>query len=247
MVIGIKTHFRPAIAMIELIFAIVIMGITMLSAPLILNMSIQSSNTAMQQESIAAAASELSLILTHPWDEGDTLDATGFGILRVSNGDSDLNATKRLLYDRRFNFSTPGLTTDASLPSTFGNGNDVIRDNDIDDFHGTARTITLYSNSEVSRLSDNEGEYLKNQDGTSGLFTIDTTVSYGEDNATYTNGNVQFNNPFKPAAPNTSTNIKLIQVSLTNDTGALEHNQTVSLFAFACNIGDASLAPIPMP
>ena len=247
MVVSIKTHLRPAIAMIELIFAIVVMGITMLSAPLILNMSIQSSNTAMQQESIAAAASELSLILTHPWDEGNTLDTTGYGILRVSNGDGDLNATNRLRYDRRFNFTTPGLEANASLPDTFGNGSDSIADNDIDDFHGTARTITLYSNSEVSILSDNEGEYLKNQDGTSGLFTINTTVSYGDDNATYTSGNIVFSNPFKPAVGNTSTNIKLIQVSLTNDTGALEHNQTVSLSAFACNIGDASLTPISMP
>jgi len=64
-----KVPLRPAIAMIELIFAIVIIGITLLSAPMIISQSVQSINTNLKQEAIAAAASQISLILTYPWDE----------------------------------------------------------------------------------------------------------------------------------------------------------------------------------
>jgi len=47
------TYHRKAIAMIELIFAIVVMGIVMLSAPMLVNKATQSSYVALQQESIA--------------------------------------------------------------------------------------------------------------------------------------------------------------------------------------------------
>lgn len=237
-------YLRPGIAMIELIFAIVIIGITLLSAPLILNMSIQSSNVAMQQESIAATASELSLILTYPWDEGDTNDTTGYGILRVTNGDSDLNITNRLTndinetYARRFNTGTERLN--ASLPATFGNA-DTTNNNDIDDFDGNTRGVSLYLNSEESFLSQNEGEYLKGEN-----FSLTTTITYGVDTANYTAASgVDFNNPFAPAAAG-STNIKLIHVELSDNTGEIEHNQSISLYGFACNIGNARITPVAM-
>lgn len=245
--IHMKKQLRPAIAMIELIFALVIMGITLLSAPLILKMSVQSSNTAMQQESISAVASELGLILTKSWDEGDTNATTGYGILRVTDGDSDLNITNRRTldvntsYSRRYN--TGAQRQFASLPNTFGNGNilDAFDNNDIDDYHNVTRNVKLYNNSEESNLSNNEGEYLKGKN-----FTLTTSITYGDDTAVYTNPSVAFNSPFSTATANTSTNIKLIRVVLTDDTGELEHNQTISLYGFACNIGNAVIRPVAM-
>lgn len=237
---------RPAIAMIELIFALVIMGITLLSAPLILNMSIQSSNVAMQQESIAAAASQISLVLTHPWDEGTATTITGFGILNVAAGDSELSPATRLSadtnasYSRRYNDPGLGQTGTASLPGNFGEGKDTISDNDIDDFDDVTRRVTLYSASEISKLSQNEGEYLKNNQ-----FNLSTIVNYGNDSANYANANVQFNNPFLIAA--NSTNIKLVTVTLRDDTGETEHSQSITMHGFACNIGNAAPGAVPMP
>ena len=63
---------RKAIAMIELIFAIVIVGIALLSVPNLIYRATESGYTAMQQEAIAAAASDISLILTKRWDEANT-------------------------------------------------------------------------------------------------------------------------------------------------------------------------------
>lgn len=237
-------YLRPAIAMIELIFALVIMGITLLSAPLILNMSIQSANTAMQQESIAVTASELGLIMTHPWDEGDTNATTGFGILQVSNGDSELDIGNRVsfdsnatLYTRRFN--TAAQEQNATLPANFGNGNDAIPNNDIDDFDGATRKVKLYSTGEVSSLSNNEGEYLKDDQ-----FTLTDTITYGDDTASYAASSVSFNTPFATATG--STNIKLIRVVLSDETGVQEHSQSISLYGFACNIGNARVQTVQM-
>jgi len=130
-------HMRPAIAMIELIFALVVMGITLLSAPLILSMTTKSAATAISQESIAATASNISLILTHAWDEMDSNDTTGYGILDTTNGDAELARGTRLSsetrgYMRRAFNTAP--YNNASLPNTFGQFNDALNNNDIDDY-----------------------------------------------------------------------------------------------------------------
>ena len=238
----IKKQLRTAIAMIELIFAIVVMGIALLSAPMILGMSIQSANISMQQESIAATASELSLIMTHPWDEGDSNNTTGFGILRVAGGDPALNFGSRdVNYSRIFNNPLIGQDQNASATVTFGNG-DNIPLNDIDDFDGVVSRVTLYSGFEISNLSNNQGEYLKGVN-----FTLTTAVDYINDNAAYTSNTVAFNPPFTTSIP--STNIKRITVTLAPTGNALvaEHNQSIVLYAFVCNIGNAAITPVAMP
>jgi len=63
---------KQGIAMIELIFALVIMGIVLMSAPMLIQQSIKSGNVALQQEAIAAAAAHTSMILSLHWDESNT-------------------------------------------------------------------------------------------------------------------------------------------------------------------------------
>ena len=238
----IKKQLRTAIAMIELIFAIVVMGITLLSAPMILGMSIQSANISMQQESIAATASELSLIMTHPWDEGDSNNTTGFGILQVDAGDLELNISNRdVTYNRIFN-NGPAQILTASRDENFGAGNDDTPFDDIDDFDKVASTVILYHNSEKSNLSDNEGEYLKGNN-----FTLTTAVDYIDDAANYASDSVAFNPPFNTSVD--STNIKRITVTLkpTGSASVAEHNQSIVLYAFVCNIGNAAIMPVAMP
>ena len=60
--------FRPAIAMIELIFAIVIMGIILMSAPMLISTAAKSGYVAIQQEAINEAASRVNMIMTFHWD-----------------------------------------------------------------------------------------------------------------------------------------------------------------------------------
>lgn len=236
-----KPHtLRPAIAMIELVFALVIIGITLLSAPLILNQSIQSSYTAMQQESIAAASSQISLILTKAWDEQDSNGT--FGILQVSNsGDNELNITNRdTAANRAYQVGNPFATAPAALG--FDNPQDGTISDDVDDFNGQVSNLVLYTAGEVADIKKNEGEYVDKR------VQMTNTVVYGTDAANYANNPLAFNNPFN-SAPN-STNIKLINVTLTSQELDIELQKTVSLSAFVCNIGNAArsaAAPVQVP
>jgi len=227
---------RPAIAMIELIFAIVVIGITLLSAPLVLNQSIQSSTVAMQQESIAAAAAQIGLIVTENWDESDSNDTTGYNILNVVGGDAALAFGAR---DLNLSYSTRQMNDPtapfANATNAANLGREVlndIRNDDIDDYNNAEYNLTVYAG-ESENLSNNKGEYLD------AFIVMENNVSYGIDTANYTNDPLAFNNPFNTSP--TSTNIKLITVRLTSNAGATEHNKTILLSAFSCNIGTPSI------
>lgn len=229
-----KTAFRPAIAMIELIFAIVIIGISLLSAPLIIGQSVQSINTNLQQESIAAAASQISLILTYPWDEGTTSNVAGNGILRVVAGAPVLSVASRdTNFTRQYNALASGFE-DASTLLGF-DPDDIGSMDDIDDFNGQSYTLTLYSSEDVS-ISDNEGDYIDN------TIIMRNQVVYGADvTSDYTTQPVRLNNPFRQS--NDSTDIKIITVNLTSASGVSEHGKQINLSAFTCNIGGSNLIP----
>jgi type II secretory pathway pseudopilin PulG len=228
-----ETILRPAIAMIELIFALVIIGLSLLSAPLIMQTAVKSTHTALQQEAIAAAASEISVILTHYWDEAASSATLGYGIV-ATNGDAELSAIRRDLNttysSRRFN----RLPNQATSPLDFGQELTESSADDLDDFNGLNPTpLTLYHTAEISDLSQNEGEYIDT------TFTIQRTISYGDDTAAYSASFVQFHNPFTTL--NTSSNIKLITVQLTNtNTLSTALNKQISLSAFSCNIGNTT-------
>ena len=64
-----KKTLRPAIAMIELIFALVIMAIVLMSAPMLISTATKSGYVAIQQEAINAAASQVNMIMGYHWDE----------------------------------------------------------------------------------------------------------------------------------------------------------------------------------
>ena len=63
---------KRAIAMIELIFALVIMGIVLMSSPMLIQQSIRSGNVALQQEAISVAAAHTTVILSMGWDENNS-------------------------------------------------------------------------------------------------------------------------------------------------------------------------------
>lgn len=222
--------------MIELIFAIVIIGITLLSAPLILTRSIQSSHTAMQQEAISAAASQIGLILTQAWDEQDSNGS--FGILRVSvvgdnelaHGTRDSNGTLNMR--RAYHPGLPQATAANALGFELSDKN--ISD-DVDDFNALVQKLTLYTAGETADLKKNEGEYIDKQ------FQMTNTVRYANDNKNYANDPIVLNNPFQTAAD--TTNIKIINVRLrsTENPNTVEELQkNISLSAFVCNIGNAA-------
>ncbi len=219
---------RPAVAMIELIFAIVIMGIVISSAPMLISTASSTTVVALQQEAINEAATKVNMILTYPWDQSDVTDSCIPPVLHVTAGDSELNEyanTKRRV----------GIPT-KSNSRTFACGNRsdfnasaIAKDglDDIDDFSDPSNPTSLVTDASGSGGVD----YIEQS-----TVNISTTVSYINDSATYSNKTFAYN--IGGTVSSGTTNIKLIQVTLTSSSSESELNQkNITLKAFSCNIG----------
>jgi hypothetical protein len=233
---------RPAIAMIELIFAIVILGITLMSAPMLISQATTSGITAIQQEAIAAAASEIGMIMTRQWDEQDTDETAQNPILVVNNGHTDLdeatyadgNRTGRRigtpsLSSRSFLTSLGGARLNATPAATLGpEGGD---DDDIDDFNGRTVSLTVITATDTVR-----GDYADTS------LQLNITVNYLLDSPTsdYQQASVTYSQPFTRTT-NTSTNIKAVSVQATSGSHDDALKTNVLLRAFTCNIGTYTL------
>jgi len=233
---------RAAIAMIELIFAIVVMGIVLMSAPMLISTATKSGYVALQQESIAAASSEIGLILTHHWDEGNT-DLNETAPILGALGNSDLNEngnTGRRAgtpeSSKRSFFTSLGGEVNATASASLGN--DAGDSDDLDDFAGTTTTLQQYM---AENTTTAVGDYI-DQD-----IRIQTTVSYINDvpdlgSYAGSASTLTLDDPFnRGAGTGDTSNIKLITVTLTTDNNSSELNKTIVLQAFSCNIGTFEL------
>jgi len=230
------TLHRPAIAMIELIFAIVIMGIVMMSAPMLISTASNSGYVAIQQEGINEAATQMSIMMDYPWDANNIVD-TNTTVLNVSNGDDELNGT---LATPKRRAGTPANSNRVYLndagddninASAIGLDAPAEAIDDIDDFDGTTVNLNLIAASAADYIE-------KGVD-----INISRTVGYMDDNATNYNtggdGNLTYTPNFTNVSP--STNIKRLQVTLTSTSGVDELKKTITLHAFSCNIGTYKL------
>ena len=222
---------QPAIAMIELIFAIVVMGIVMMSVPQLLTTASKSGYVAIQQEAINEASTQMNIILGYKWDENNT--GTHVTILNTTNGDSNLSS-KILFPTRRQGTPSNSLRVFSSNEynaSQIGlDFSDAGKIDDMDDFNGIPGSLHLEAASVNSDYID--------------TVSLLNTVSYISDtvsNGTYIDPQFDHNLTFnlnttaKPAGQ--TTNIKHIQVTLTSTSGVSELNKTIILHAFSCNIG----------
>jgi hypothetical protein len=252
-----KIYLRPAIAMIELIFAIVIMGIVLSSAPMLISTASQSGYVSLQQEAIAAGATKVGLILTHHWDEGDTNSTLGYAPLLSTDTDAPsglagTNATVGPITlptgrragtpntpEARTFFSIPGAPIFATTPAA-GLGPDVLTDpngnDDVDDFIQVAIATLVAGGAATTNTT---GDYVDR------TMTTAIAVNYVNDaptgaGETYLASNtITFNNPTTTAIVGgaTTSSIKHIQIT-TADTGAVaELQKSIVLHAFSCNIG----------
>jgi len=235
-------HLRPAIAMIELIFAIVIMGIVLMSAPMLISTAEKSGYVAIQQESINEAASQLNMIMGYHWDETATDETFLDPLLVVTKGDGALdensstgrrNGTPKESW-RSYIRADSTRNLSASTETTFGfgatkDGGEAAKD-DMDDFSGTDTNLTLVGTSTDIDYVD--------------TINIATTVSYIEDNVSggYQQSGISFTPNYGSSPGGTdTTNIKHIQITLTSASGVEELSKTIVLHAFSCNIGGYNL------
>jgi len=227
---------RRAIALIELIFAIVIISITLLSVPNMLNSTIKASNNAITQEAVSNGASHLEMIMSQYWDE----ESTNYNnpILYVTKGDIELEETKDSSGNgmgirrgsnketpRRFALDLNGSKLYATTSVNFGLDSNDTEADDIDDFANTNYTLVNRESTTVDT-----GEYIDT------TVNISTLVYYIPDSATYASSTVIFNNPFNTSQVE-SSNIKAIKVTISSS----NDNKYIVFNGFSCNIGSQVL------
>ena len=221
--------------MIELIFAIVVMGLILMSVPMIMRQSIQSTYASYQQEAVATLASQIQTVMGYEWDNENN-QSIGYPVLQTSStsiascnsaypvGTSDAEG--------RYCLDTYGNHRAASAigPDT----DDVHGYDDIDDFDGNITTVTLYENESIST---EKGEYVDLN------VSLTTVVTYGDDTPRLADGSTStpaqsttYSNPFDHNSSSTQ-NIKLISVKLTTSNPAGELDKEIRLSSFMCNIG----------
>ena len=241
----IKPHllFRPAVAMIELIFAIVVMGIVMMSAPQLISTATQSGYVAIQQEGINEAATQMNIILGYPWDENNTNEDYAPTVLNVTNGDGNLNGIDDGVSHKR-RAGTPDISKrlyirgdnlELSASVIGADGGDL---DDMDDFNNTTVTLRQIQDAGAS-------DYLQK----GATITLTRTVNYMSDTAaggTYSDPGADNTILFSPNFTNivSTTNIKHIQVTLASNGAnnvAELNSSTITLHAFSCNIGSYEL------
>ena len=236
-----KIKIRPAIAMIELIFAIVVIGIVLMSAPQLIRTAAKSGYVAMQQEGINEAASHINMIMGLHWDENNTDQEFLDPILHTDSSTADLKVsdnnrtrigTPKESYrsyirsdgNKELNATAIGFDTSESLKGD---------EDDIDDFNGEIYNLRVAQNSPDVDYIEKEGN-----------ITINTTIRYSKDD-TGTSGGGGYNTstiayiPFRPETG--TTNIKSIEVNLTSASGVSELQKEIILHAFSCNIGGYKL------
>ena len=225
---------KKAIAMIELIFALVIMGIVLMSAPTLIQQSIKSSNVALQQEAIVATASQTAIVLSMHWDENNSNVAPGESPILDANESafSFPPAGLNNVYGRNIKDANSTLS-----PSTVGvDFNETIYTDfdDVDDYDGSSFGLMLF-NSESS--SADIGEYVDT------TVKINTTVRYTKESAVLED--VNSSTPY--------SNIKAIEVRLTSNLDKTDSNYTAELEkditfkAFSCNIGTYAIVGKELP
>lgn len=223
-------RLRPAIAMIELIFSLVIMAIVMMSAPMLISTAQKSTNVALQQEGVNEAASRINMIMGYSWDENNIAEEYRPPILTVTSGDSAFNkvgTTERrigipMTSHRTFILSDTNSSSDLNASTTLGSESGDA--DDIDDFIGDSSLVFV-------ERDDNTVGYVEKT-----TVNINTVVNYSEDNVSggYNQGVINYT-PF--TAGTATTNIKQITVTLTSTTSIDELEKEIVLRAFSCNIG----------
>lgn len=234
-----KKQFKRGIAMIELIFALVIIGITLLSAPMLIQQSIASSNVGLQQEAIAALASHTGIIISAHWDEADANSSNQVAPILSIVRNPPLSAGITDPFD--FDVSSKragmeGISSRTTLlggkltppSSTFGfDSDDNNYSDDIDDYHGATVNLTVYNNEDTTVSS---GDYIDKD------LNLSTIVTYADDITTL-EVNTTANDIFNHHNISGQSNIKFITTRLTTNSTTKELQKDITLYAFSCNIG----------
>jgi len=212
---------RSGFSLIELVFSIIIIAISLMSIPMLMGESNKANEYSLIQESVMAARTKLGNILTFQWDENSTIINGGaLEGLRVidTNGSLDLNRSNgtyrvghshgvdRRKFDINDTFAQP-IGPDA------GDAGDL---DDIDDFDGDVARLIASGGAGVVGAADYLGinelnitttvRFLRDRpNGGTYQGALAKTLSFDFNTSNTTNGTAA-----------QSTNIKMIELSVAN-------------------------------
>ncbi len=224
---------KKAVSLIELIIAIVIMGITVTALPSILTQADNSNIFALRQDAILAAKTKLKGVMSHEWDSTtfDPIDVKSY-IVTTNSTNAQLISRAGLvpLSGRRsYDPSGAGVRVATAIPSSPPTGTFQ----SINDFNaetsGVAQSVIM---------SDGNLNDAKNLDYIFKNMQLVTNVSYINDNGLDFSGNTAVFN-FSPNAETTgslatTSNIKRVAVNV-----GIDADQAVSLQSFVFNLGES--------
>ena len=228
--------------MIELIFSITIMGIVLLSAPMLISVANESTSVALQQEGINEASSRINMILTYDWDENNINVPCGGNpsVLRVIAGDAALNEnnTTQKRAGVPSNSTSHSFNCNGSEYNATAIGKEGTDIDDIDDFDNVGLHEVL--------LGTGGEDYIENSTTTGDTVQIATSIQYSSDTANYNQSSFAYN--FTPGTGVAgTTNIKEISVRLTSTSTESELAKDIRFYAFSCNLGSYSFAQRLLP
>ena len=223
---------KKGFSLIEVVFAIVIIAISLMSVPMLLKQSSKSDEFSIMQEAILATSTKMGNILSYPWD-ANSYDSTN-AILRtldIHNGDNELNRVTTGVNDnnlrvghiyqskrRRF-FDYNGGTGRVFPNHTVG-----ATPNSINYFHNKSETI---GGSDAYDYKD-AGMTMASK-----VFYVSDVANYSQIHLVSNISSATINNITGPR----DTNIKMVQITTTSP----NLNHTLTLRCYTCNIGQAKL------
>ena len=209
--------YRKAFTLIELIFAIIIMGITVVSVPVLMSSNTKGFDATIIQEAIFAASAELNQVLSYRWDENSidkNIDPNESGLANVIET-GDCSTTTRL---RPGHIQQPlhrrcidNNTTTPTLEAYFGLDNNETNAtaDDIDDINQNSKEMFIDSSGATATGT---------KSGYKHAYQSDLNITYKAI------GTVS----------KASQNAKYIEIIVTNDSGDV----VTKLRSYTLNIGE---------
>jgi len=215
---------RSAFTMIELIFAIVIIAVSMLSLPMIMGMDAQSQEDSLAQEGIMLTTTKVSQALTFPWDPASSSEAAGLmSASQVLDTPLPPAGLGRNAADPDFRIGHfPAQLRRRLTPPTLPRAASAI---------GAGANSISSLDGDTENIGAVGGQFAYKKQ-----WQLVTAVSYVTDAAAY--GGTAINFDFDTAAAGGATNIKMVRVTATDTTPGSAGNQVV-LTSYSSNIGEA--------
>jgi len=243
---------RRAFTLIELIFAIVIMAITVISLPMVMQVDSASRDKNLAQEAILAASTKLSQVLTFQWDEASLswadlaenhqttarlVDGTDFNTSVFDRNASNVRPSGSAHRTFFSNLTTvTGIGDNNNTVDAFGNQIVV----GMDDRNISASALSGF---EVGFAADASGYKRKYQmqvdilrindalNPTGGAINYNATDLTGNNRFVFSQNDIHGNPATTPAD---QTNLRCAKVSIQDESG----KTITTLYGYAANIGE---------